>query len=64
MKTTGAGGAVDMSTDYDKRFSIQELQQMVSQSCRLAREQGIDAQGFICRSCPNPLGVGYTSATQ
>lgn len=45
---------------YDK-FTMQELHNFVEQSCHIATEAGIDAQGYLCRACPNPLGIGLTS---
>jgi len=38
-----------------------ELQQMVAQLCQLAREPGLNAQGFLCKSCQHPLGIGYSN---
>lgn len=43
------------------KFNIEELQEMVEQLCKLAREPGLDAQGFLCKSCQHPLGIGYSS---
>lgn len=31
-------------------------------SCELAREPGLDSQGYICNSCPNPLGIKFSIA--
>lgn len=42
-------------------FDLVELQQMVSQLCQLAREPGLNAQGFLCKSCQHPLGIGYSN---
>ncbi|KAH8252697.1 hypothetical protein KR032_001325 [Drosophila birchii] len=42
-------------------FDMVELQQMVAQLCQLAREPGLNAQGFLCRSCQHPLGIGYSN---
>ncbi|XP_033152357.1 uncharacterized protein LOC117135904 [Drosophila mauritiana] len=42
-------------------FDMVELQQMVAQLCQLAREPGLDAQGFLCKSCQHPLGIGYSN---
>uniref|UniRef100_A0A1I8MSZ2 RUN domain-containing protein n=1 Tax=Musca domestica TaxID=7370 RepID=A0A1I8MSZ2_MUSDO len=44
-----------------EKFDIQELQEMVEQLCKLAREPGLDAQGFLCKSCQHPLGIGYSN---
>lgn len=45
------------------KFSLSELQEMVQQTFKIAREQGLDAQNFACLSCGNPLGVGGSSYT-
>lgn len=45
---------VDVTGDY----SVNEIQKFVQLACRLAREKGLDRQGFICKSCPTPLGIG------
>ncbi|KAH8290192.1 hypothetical protein KR054_000920 [Drosophila jambulina] len=42
-------------------FDLVELQQMVAQLCQLAREPGLNAQGFLCKSCQHPLGIGYSN---
>lgn len=44
-----------------EKFDIVELQEMVEQLCKLAREPGLDAQGFLCKSCQHPLGIGYSN---
>ncbi|XP_013119396.2 uncharacterized protein LOC106096283 [Stomoxys calcitrans] len=44
-----------------EKFDIQDLQDMVEQLCKLAREPGLDAQGFLCKSCQHPLGIGYSN---
>ncbi|KAM7345959.1 pleckstrin homology and RUN domain containing M1 isoform 1-T2 [Cochliomyia hominivorax] len=44
-----------------EKFDIVELQEMVEQLCKLAREPGLDAQGFVCKSCQHPLGIGYSN---
>lgn len=42
-------------------YSMKEIQKFVQLACRLAREKGLDKQGFICKSCPTPLGLGDTA---
>lgn len=44
-----------------EKFDIAELQEMVEDLCKLAREPGLDAQGFLCKSCQHPLGIGYSN---
>lgn len=44
-----------------EKFDIVELQEMVEQLCKLAREPGLDGQGFLCKSCQHPLGIGYSN---
>lgn len=39
-------------------YSVKDVQKFVQLACRLAREKGLDKQGFICKSCPTPLGIG------
>jgi pleckstrin homology domain-containing family M member 1 len=46
----------------DKR-SMDELQQMVETLCRLSTEMGLDAQGFLCKDCKQPIGVDFEKAT-
>ncbi|XP_068145614.1 uncharacterized protein Plekhm1 [Drosophila tropicalis] len=46
-----------LSSDFD----MTELQQMVVQLCQLPREPGLNAQGFLCRTCQHPLGIGYSN---
>lgn len=55
---------VGNSSELAKKLSLTELQEMVEQSCRIARELGIDSQGFACRGCPTPLSVGIATAAQ
>ncbi|KAJ6641832.1 Pleckstrin likey domain-containing family M member 3 [Pseudolycoriella hygida] len=38
-------------------YSVKDIQKFVQLACRLAREKGLDKQGFICKSCPTPLGI-------
>lgn len=57
-------GGVGISSELAKKFSLAELQEMVEQSCRIAREFGIDSQGFVCRGCPTPLSVGISTDAQ
>lgn len=57
-------GGVGNSSELAKKLSLTELQEMVEQSCRIAREFGIDSQGFACRGCPTPLSVGIATAAQ
>ena len=44
-----------------EKFDIAELQEMVEDLCKLAREPGLDAQGFLCKTCQHPLGIGYSN---
>ncbi|XP_037948085.1 uncharacterized protein LOC119679671 [Teleopsis dalmanni] len=50
-----------LSNSAIDKFDIVELQEMVEQLCQLARESGLDAQGFLCKSCQHPLGIGYNN---
>lgn len=50
-----------ISSSAMEKFDIVELQEMVEQLCKLAREPGLDAQGFLCKSCQHPLGIGYSN---
>lgn len=45
-----------------EKYSIEELQLMVEQTCKLAHEEGLDSQGYTCKSCANPLGIGFDKA--
>lgn len=45
-----------------EKFTITELQEMVEQVCQLAREPGLDSQGFVCKLCAHPLGIGFAPA--
>lgn len=51
-----------IKSDAIETFSLDELQQFVRQTCHIANERGIDAQGYICKSCPLPLSVGNNVA--
>ncbi|EDW33623.1 GL11774 [Drosophila persimilis] len=56
--------SLDTNSEFEllaSDFDMAELQQMVAQLCQLAREPGLDAQGFLCKSCQHPLGIGYTN---
>uniref|UniRef100_A0A1A9WQY7 RUN domain-containing protein n=1 Tax=Glossina brevipalpis TaxID=37001 RepID=A0A1A9WQY7_9MUSC len=44
-----------------EKFDIADLQEMVEQLCKLGREPGLDGQGFLCKSCQHPLGIGYSN---
>lgn len=46
----------------DKK-SMDELHQMVETLCRLSTEMGLDAQGFQCKDCKEPIGVDFAKAT-
>uniref|UniRef100_A0A6B2EL96 RUN domain-containing protein n=1 Tax=Phlebotomus kandelakii TaxID=1109342 RepID=A0A6B2EL96_9DIPT len=46
---------IDSLTD---KFEIEELKSLISQTCTLAREQGLDRQGFMCQACSSPFGIG------
>ncbi|XP_055838216.1 pleckstrin homology domain-containing family M member 1 [Episyrphus balteatus] len=51
-----------VARSVSEKFSIDELQEMVETLCKLAREAGLDAQGFLCKSCNHPLGIGFSPA--
>ncbi|XP_022232872.2 uncharacterized protein LOC111081190 [Drosophila obscura] len=56
--------SLDTNSEFEllaSDFDMAELQQMVAQLCQLAREPGLNAQGFLCKSCQHPLGIGYTN---
>lgn len=44
-------------------FSMPELREMVQQTFKIPRENGLDSQNFACLSCGNPLGVGGSGCT-
>lgn len=44
------------------KYTIDELHNMVEMSCKIAHEPGLDAQGYVCKSCANPLGIGFSKA--
>lgn len=46
----------------NNEFSLTDLHKMVEQTCRLPREFGLDTQGYICCTCANPLGIGFSKA--
>lgn len=53
--------SLDTNSDFElitSNFDMTELQQMVAQLCQLPREPGLNAQGFLCRGCQHPLGIG------
>ncbi|KAL7737833.1 hypothetical protein ACLKA6_006213 [Drosophila palustris] len=53
--------SLDTNSDFElvtSNFDMSELQQMVAQLCQLPREPGLNAQGFLCRGCQHPLGIG------
>lgn len=54
--------SLDKKKSY--RASLSELQFMVNQSCSIPQESGVDFQGFVCKSCPNPLYIGAISNIQ
>lgn len=43
------------------RMNVSEIQEMLEQMYKLPRQPGLDAQGFLCKSCQHPLGIGYTN---
>ncbi|XP_054738244.1 pleckstrin homology domain-containing family M member 1 [Anastrepha obliqua] len=43
------------------KMNVSEIQEMLEQTYKLARQPGLDAQGFLCKSCQHPLGIGYTN---
>lgn len=45
------------------RFKMSELREMVHQTFKIPREQGLASQNFACQSCGNPLGVGGSGYT-
>ncbi|XP_030375731.1 pleckstrin homology domain-containing family M member 1 [Scaptodrosophila lebanonensis] len=56
--------SLDSHTNSDfelvtSNFDMAELQQMVAQLCQMPRELGLNAQGFLCKSCQYPLGIGH-----
>ncbi|KAH8401950.1 hypothetical protein KR009_008803 [Drosophila setifemur] len=56
--------SLDTNSEFElltSDFDLVELQQMVAQLCQLAREPGLNAQGFLCKSCQHPLGIGYSN---
>ncbi|XP_017123689.1 uncharacterized protein LOC108143682 [Drosophila elegans] len=56
--------SLDTNSEFElltSEFDLVELQQMVAQLCQLPREPGLDAQGFLCKSCQHPLGIGYSN---
>ncbi|XP_055384021.1 uncharacterized protein LOC129613797 [Condylostylus longicornis] len=46
----------------NEKFTLSELQKMVEYICKLGREQGLDAQGYMCEGCAHPLGIGFANA--
>ncbi|KAH8356286.1 hypothetical protein KR200_007518 [Drosophila serrata] len=56
--------SLDTNSEFElltSDFDMVELQQMVAQLCQLPREPGLNAQGFLCKSCQHPLGIGYSN---
>ncbi|EDV37112.1 uncharacterized protein Dana_GF13287 [Drosophila ananassae] len=56
--------SLDTNSEFElvtSNFDLAELQQMVAQLCQLPREPGLNAQGFLCKSCQHPLGIGYSN---
>lgn len=45
-----------------EKVGIDELQDMVKTVLKLSRELGLDSQGFLCKSCAHPLGIGFSQA--
>lgn len=48
----------EMIDSLTEKFQIDELREFISQTCILAREQGLDRQGFMCQACSSPFGIG------
>lgn len=44
----------------DDKFSFAELQEMVKQTCKLAREKGLDSQGYTC-GCSHSFAIGSST---
>lgn len=53
----------DEAVNMLKKFSIDELQEMVQQIYIIPRQFGLDAQNFACILCENPLGIGAAGLT-
>lgn len=53
----------DEAANMLKKFSIDELQEMVQQIYIIPRQFGLDAQNFACILCENPLGIGAAGLT-
>ncbi|XP_059609036.1 pleckstrin homology domain-containing family M member 1 [Phlebotomus argentipes] len=50
----------EMIDSLTEKFEIEELKSLISQTCILAREKGLDRQGFMCQACSSPFGIGIT----
>ncbi|GAB0098946.1 uncharacterized protein DMENIID0001_147580 [Sergentomyia squamirostris] len=50
----------EMIDSLTENFELDELRSFINQTCILAREQGLDRQGFMCHTCSNPFGIGVT----
>ncbi|XP_020715554.1 uncharacterized protein LOC101458398 isoform X1 [Ceratitis capitata] len=48
------------NSNLDK-MNVSEIQEMLELLYKLARQPGLDAQGFLCKSCQHPLGIGYSN---
>lgn len=60
--STGDFGFEILPQSLSEKFTTAELQEMVEQACKLAHEPGLNTQGFICKSCAHPLGIGFAIA--
>lgn len=49
-----------IQSGIDDKFSFQELQEMVKQTCKLAREKGLDSQGYSC-GCSHSFAIGSST---
>ncbi|XP_055693532.1 pleckstrin homology domain-containing family M member 1 [Lutzomyia longipalpis] len=50
----------EMIDSLTEKFNLDELRTFIAQTCTLAREQGLDRQGFMCQGCSSPFGIGVT----
>ncbi|KAH8394879.1 hypothetical protein KR222_008459 [Zaprionus bogoriensis] len=53
--------SLDTNSEFElvtSNFDMAELQHMVAQLCQLPREPGLNVQGFLCKGCQHPLGIG------
>lgn len=45
-----------------EKLNMNELPQLIEILCKLSTEQGLDAQGFLCKECNSPLGIDFSKA--